>query len=100
MLCQRLPSGCIRAEIMGEKHVALMLASNCIVIIELVINNKGILAGTTLSPSDNYYKITNKIYNDIQFKAICYNPVSKYLFLSDFGSFIIRLTFSPTHGDI
>jgi len=100
MLCQRLPTGCIRAEIMGEKHVALMLVSNCIVIIELVINNKGILAGNTLSPSDNYYKITNKIYNDIQFKAICYNPISKYLFLSDFGAYIIRLTFSPNHGDI
>ena len=66
----------------------------------MIIHNKGILEGKTLRPEDNYYKITNKIYNDIQFKAICYNPKEKYLFLSDFGAYLVRLSFSPTHGDI
>ena len=53
-----------------------------------------------MRPEDNYFKITNKIYNDIQFKAICYCERGKHLFLSDFGSYLVRLNFSPAHGDI
>lgn len=50
-----------------------MLESNCVVVIELIISNRGIFENRNLRPEDNYYKITNKIYNDIQFKALCYN---------------------------
>jgi hypothetical protein len=69
-------------------------------VIELIMHNRGIFEGKQLNHADNYFKITNKIYNDIQFKAICYNPKDKYLFLTDFGAYLVRLTFSPTHGDI
>jgi hypothetical protein len=99
-MCQRLPSGCIKAQILGERHLALMMEANSIVVIELFVHNRGLLENRPLHPEDNYYKITNKIYNDIQFKAICYNPKENYLFLSDFGAYLIRLSFSPAHGDI
>lgn len=48
----------------------------------------------------NYFKITNKIYNDIQFKCICFNPTFNNLFLSDFGAYLIRISFNTTYGDI
>jgi hypothetical protein len=33
LLCQRLPAGCIRAEVLSATHIALMLVSNCVMII-------------------------------------------------------------------
>ena len=50
--------------------------------------------------SSNYYKITNKIYNDIQFKCMTFNSTYNNLFLSDFGSYLIRLSFNSNYGDI
>ncbi len=70
-----------------------------------MIVNRGVLVNGSVmlnhvKNEDNHYRIINKIYNDIQFKAMCYNIRSKFLFLSDFGSYIIRLTFNSDYGDI
>lgn len=48
----------------------------------------------------NYFKLTNKIYNDIQFKTMCFNPAYNNIFLADFGAYLIRIAFNPTYGDI
>jgi len=81
-----------------------MLSRNMVVIIKLIINNQSIFEkegkGKEMTMSSNYYKITNKIYNDIQFKCMTFNSTYNNLFLSDFGSYLIRLSFNSNYGDI
>lgn len=100
LLCQRLPKGCIKALILQKSYLALMLEKNMVLIIKLVLNNRGIFAQKELNIAENYYKITNKIYNDIQFKCMSFNPTFNNLFLSDFGAYLIRIKFNQDFGDI
>lgn len=73
-----------------------------VVIIKLIINSQGIFGkdAKDTNISANYYKITNKIYNDIQFKCMTFNSTYNNLFLSDFGSYLMRLSFNCNYGDI
>ena len=104
LLCQRLPQGCLKAVLLQKPFIALMLSRNMVVIIKLIINNQSIFEkegkGKEMTMSSNYYKITNKIYNDIQFKCMTFNSTYNNLFLSDFGSYLIRLSFNSNYGDI
>lgn len=77
-----------------------MLENNSITIIKLVINSLGVFHNKTLHPEMNYYKITNKIYNDVQFRCMNFHPIFNNIFLTDFGAYLIRITFNKTYGDI
>ena len=100
LMCQRLPKGCLKAVTLNRPFLCLMLENNSVVIIKLVVNSLGIFEGKALNLEMNYFKITNKIYNDIQFKCVCFNPAFNNLFLSDFGAYLIRIAFNPTYGDV
>lgn len=100
LMCQRLPKGCVKAITLNRPYLSLMLDNNSVIIIKMVINSWGVFEGSALNLDLNYYKITNKIYNDIQFKCMCFNPAFNNLFLTDFGAYLIRLTFNATYGDI
>lgn len=45
-------------------------------------------------------KVSNKIYNDINFTALCYNGSSKMLIVGDFGGYLMTMQFNKIYGDI
>lgn len=100
LLCQRLPSGCIKAMVLNKPFVCLMMKNNSLIIIKVVINSVGIFEGKALNIALNYYKITNKIYNDIQFRTMSFNSTYNNIFASDFGAYLIKMSFNKGYGDI
>jgi hypothetical protein len=90
----------VRAVPLRRPFVALMLESNSVVIVKLVVHSLGVFEGQRLRPEMNYFKVTNKIYNDIQFRCMCFHPAFDNLFLSDFGAYLTRLSFNASYGDI
>lgn len=49
---------------------------------------------------EKFFKVTNKISNNIQFKTMCYHEPTGQLLLSDYGAYLIRVSFNPTYGDV
>lgn len=45
-------------------------------------------------------KINNQIYNDANFVAFTFNQSTNALIASDFGGFLMSLTFNENYGDL
>lgn len=50
--------------------------------------------------SKNYYKITNKIYNDVRYKAFTFHHKYSFIFVSDFGAYLMRVKLNAEYGDV
>ena len=45
-------------------------------------------------------KITNRISNDVDYSALCFNEMSETLVVSDHGGFLMAMSFQDKFGDI
>lgn len=45
-------------------------------------------------------KVNNRIYNDANFVALAFNQSTTSLIASDFGGFLMSLTFNENYGDL
>ena len=92
LMAQRLPSRAVLAMALSGRYLAVTTEHNTVVVLRLELKGAGV--------EENYFKVTNKISNDIQFKTMCYHEPTDQLLLSDYGAYLIRVSFNPAYGDV